>query len=76
MLTSISDSQPLDDGHQTCLSSETHLPIESERCDEGFAGDVTADQLTHLEDRSSADTILRGRRPKRSRKFSKVDSPL
>ena len=76
MLTISSDSQPQDDDHQSCPSTETPLPIESELCDEVFLKDTTADKLTHLEDGSSADTILRGRPPKRSRRFSKVDSLL
>jgi hypothetical protein len=76
MLTSNSDSQPQDDNVHACLSSEAHLPIESELCDEIIGKDTTADQLTRLEDGSSADTIIRGRRPKKSRKFSKGDSPL
>jgi hypothetical protein len=76
MLTISSDSQPQDDGHQSCPSTETPVPIESEHCDDVTLKDTTADTLTHLEDRSSADTILRGRPPKRSRRFSKVDSPL
>lgn len=76
MLTSSSDSQPQDDGHNASPSTEAHPPVESELCDEVFGKDTTTDQLTHLEDGSSADTILRGRRPKRSRKFSKTDSPI
>lgn len=75
-LTSSSDSQPQDDDVQTCLSNETLLPIGSEVYDEPIGKDATVDQLTRLEDDSSAGTILRGRRPKRTRKFSKVDSPL
>ncbi|CAI7619518.1 unnamed protein product [Penicillium pancosmium] len=75
-LTSSSDSQPQDDDAQACLSSETRLPIGSDLCDEPIGKDATADQLTRLEDGSSADTILPGRRPKRSRKFSKTDSLL
>ena len=70
-LTSVSDSQPLDNGRQICPSTETHLPMESERSDEGLAKDAPSDQPTHLEDRSSADTIPRGRPPKRSPKFPK-----
>ncbi|KAJ5904789.1 uncharacterized protein N7473_001705 [Penicillium subrubescens] len=70
MLNASSDSQPQD---ETCPSTETHLPIESGTCDETFLNDTTTNKLTHLDDGSSADTILRGRPPKRSRKFSKVD---
>lgn len=73
MLTSIPDSEPLDGGHQICSSSEVHLPIESERSDEGFAKDAASDQPNHQEDGSSADTIPRGRPPKRSRKYPKGD---
>jgi hypothetical protein len=74
MLTSSSASQPQDDGHQTCRSTEAHLPIESELYDEVLLKDTTTNKSTHLEDGSSAITILQGRRPKRSRKFSNVDS--
>ena len=73
MLTSISESQPLDTGRQICPSSEMHRPIESERSDEGFAKDAASDQPNHLEDRSSADTIPRGRPTKRGRRYQKVD---
>jgi hypothetical protein len=76
MLISSSDSQPQDDEVQNYLSSTAHLPIGSEHCDEPINKDTTTDQLTRLEDGSSADTILQGRRPKRTRKFSKADSPL
>ncbi|KAJ6050748.1 uncharacterized protein N7446_010857 [Penicillium canescens] len=75
-LTSSSDSQPQDDDMQTSVSSEALIQIESELYDESIEKDTTADQLTRLEDGSAADTILPGRRPKRSRKFSKLDSPL
>lgn len=74
-LASSSDSQPQDDDVQTSLSGEVRQPIGSELCDEHINEDTNADQLTRAEDGSS-DTILRGRSPKRSRKFSKVDSPL
>jgi hypothetical protein len=66
MLTAVSDSQPLDNGRKIGRSTETYLPMESERSDEGLPNDAASDQPTHLEDRSSADTIPQGRPPKKS----------
>jgi hypothetical protein len=60
MLTSNSDSQPQDDDVQARLSSEAHLPIAPELCDEPISKDTTSDQLTRLEDGSPADTVLPG----------------
>jgi hypothetical protein len=46
MLAIGSDSQPQDDGHQSCPSTETPLPIESKLCDNVILNDATADSQT------------------------------
>jgi len=79
MLMSVSDSQGLGEGHQTpqtsltsaTISSDVHVPIQSEHSNEAFGRDTTVEHLTPPEDKFSADTILSGSQPQRRRKFSK-----
>lgn len=82
MLISASDSQGLEEGHQTAqtsltsataTASDAHVPVQSEHSNGTFSRNATVEHLSHPEDNSSADTILSGHRPQRSRKFSKTN---